>query len=652
MKDILIKILSVIAVIFIAMPTFASVTSADESEENVASEPEYSGLTKWDEVNQVIAKPFYGLSAMYLAIATLIGGDSSSAEISDPDTVSEFAQMVKSQSVVKTINVVSSLSSKLVSNDTETWSLTESYLNRAAEISASTLWNENSDINLTNPNEVLVNAGLYDLIAKGNGNTQSALDWGMYQSMDELISLYNNAQQIYRDISAGFVWNGHTDDYRTNQHMMLNFETICSVKSADSNTVYLDLDYLSNLDISTGNTDSAGMIYSDGGAIRKLGDTGWTSISDGSLSVQTLKDAGYKSGWYQLQEGHTYAGPFYPSVNGNSPSCTGGAVLIFGDDVGFITVQNNALYMAYNGQNDTEIGYLTVSYKFGSETVFTGGNTSSTTDYYTSKGSDDTLLKELIISYYNYYSQLSDRLTSASNAAHLMWKIQGEARSSNVFLSPTAVLPQIKELGYDENTAYILYRVALDETAQWYETYGKALEDGEMTLSEQSLKLSFKGTVCDRNGDIISNGDTSFIPVVYLKDYVLTEGYNTFSDDAGILIGVQTGTIYHLTSGSYFTVDKGGISYDGNTVATITLHVKNVEEIGIHNLNKPQEATVPQTYSGDILVTAIIVEFAIIIGLLGVISRHPILIAIAVIILVLGIIFSPAIADILLGWLS
>jgi hypothetical protein len=647
MKDILSKIISVvIAATLVITPILAL---SDSSVADTAEEVGYSGLTPWDNVNQVLAKPFFALSSLYWAVGTWIGGDSSSAEISDPDTVTEYAQMVKSESVIKMINVVSSLSSKLVLNDRETWALTESYVNRMAEISASTLWNEDADVNLQDPNAVLTYAGIYGLISGGNGNTQSALDWGMYHSMDELIALYSNSQQLYKDISAGFVWNGHTDDYRTNQHMMLDFETVCQVTSSSYNTVYLDLDYLSNLDISTGSTDSAGQIYSDGGAIRSLESTEWTAVS-GQLSLKTLIDAGLKSGWYQLQEGHTYAGPFYPSMNGNSAPCNGGAVLIFGSDIGFITVQDGALHMDYNGQGDVDIGYLSVSYNYGSQKLYTGGEADGKS-YYQSKGSNDTLLKELITAYSQYYAQLYERLSSASSAAHLMWKIQGEARSSNIFLSPSSVLPQIKELGYDEDTAYILYRVALDESAQWYDTYGKVFQDGQLTISEESLKVKFTGSVYDRNGAEVSVGDTSFIPVVYLKDYVLTEGHNEFSEGAGILIGVQTGSIYHLTSGSYFTVDEGGITYDGKATDSVTLHVKSVEEIGIHDLNKPQDPEVPQTYEGNVLFMVIIVEFAIIIGLLGIIVRNPIAIIIAVVIAVLGIVFSPVIADIVLGWL-
>ena len=647
MKDILSKIISVIiAATLVITPILAlSDLSTADTEENV----DYSGLTPWDNVNQVLAKPFFALGSFYTAVGMLIGGDGNFTEISDPDTVTEYAQMVKSESVIKMINVVSSLSSKLVLNDRETWALTESYVNRMAEISASTLWNEDADVNLQDPNAVLTYAGIYSLISGGNGNTQSALDWGMYHSMDELIALYSNSQQLYKDISAGFVWNGHTDDYRTNQHMMLDFETVCQVTSPSYNTVYLDLDYLSNLDISTGSTDSAGQIYSDGGAIRSLESTEWTAIS-GQLSLQTLIDAGFKSGWYQLQEGHTYAGPFYPSMNGNSAPCNGGAVLIFGSDIGFITVQDGALHMDYNSQGDVGIGYLSVSYDYGSQKLYTGGEADGKS-YYQSKGSNDTLLKELITAYSQYYAQLYERLSSASSAAHLMWRIQGEARSSNIFLSPSSVLPQIKELGYDEDTAYILYRVALDESAQWYDTYGKVFQDGQLTISEESLKVKFTGSVYDRNGTEVSVSDTSFIPVVYLKDYVLTEGHNEFSEGTGILIGVQTGSIYHLTSGSYFTVDEGGITYDGEATESVTLHVKSVEEIGIHDLNKPQDPEVPQTYEGNVLFMIIIVEFAIIIGLLGIIVRNPIAIIIAVVIAVLGIVFSPVIADIVLGWL-
>lgn len=649
MRGTLTKIISVVMVLMIAiLPMYASFSSADNVETN--EDPGYSGLTPWANVNQILAKPFYQLGAVYWLIGSWIGGENDPDDISDPDSVDEYAQMVKSQSIIKMINVVSSLSSKLVSNDKETWALTESYLNRMAEISASTLWNEDANVNLQDPNAILTYAGIYDLIAKGNGNTQSALDWGMYHSMDVLTELSQNKQQLYKDISAGFVWNGHTNDYRTNTHMTLNFETICQVTSSQYSTVYLDLDYLSNLDMSTGGTESAGMIYSDGGAIRSSESTEWTSIVDGKLPIQTLIDAGCKSGWYQLQEGHTYAGPFYPSMNANSAPCSGGAVLIFGDNIGYITIQNGALHMAYNGQNDVDIGYLTVSYDYGQESLYTGGGVNG--NYYKSLGENDTILKELISAYAAYYAQLYERLSSASNAAHLMWRIQGEARSSNIFLSPSSVLPQVEELGYDEDVAYILYRAALDESAQWYETYGKVMEDGQLTLSQESLKLTFTGSVYDRNKEKISANDTSFIPVVYLKDYVLTEGYNEFSEGAGLLIGVQTGSIYHLTAGSYFTVDDGGITYNGKAVESITLHVKSIEEIGIHNLNKPTDPPVPTTYDGNVLIMIIIVEFAIIIGLLGVIVRNPIVIIVALVIAVLGIVFSPAIADLVLGWLG
>ncbi|MBQ7702413.1 MAG: hypothetical protein IJT54_08445 [Candidatus Methanomethylophilaceae archaeon] len=644
------RFLSVLVVAMLAtMPIIAVSSSSAEPAETI-TETEYSGLTPWDNVNQVLSIPFLTLGAMYTTIGNWIRGDIGEQEIGDPDSVGEYAQMVKSKSIIKMINVVSSLSTKLVANDKETWSLTESYINRLAEISASTLWNSDASTDLQDPNAILVYAGIYDLIAKGNGNTQSALDWGMYHSMDELIALYQNDQQLYRDITASFIWSGHFNDFRSNQHMTLDFETISKVTSSSNSIVYLDLDYMSNLDIETGLSTSAGKIYCSGiGAIRSLESNGWTNIN-GSLSLSVLKNQGLSSGWYQLREGYTYAGPFYPSMNGNSAPCSGGAVLVNGSDVGFLTIQDGNLYLSYNGGNDTNVSYLTVAYRFSDNTVYTGGGSSNS--YYSCIYENDVMLKDLISAYSVYYAELYERISSASSAAHLMWRISGDARSSNIFLSPSSVIPQIRELGYDEDMAYVLYRAALDESAQWYENYGKVLNDGEVTLSEESLKLTFSGKVFDKSGNVTSVSDTSFIPVVYLKDYVLTEGRNEFDDNAGILIGVQTGSIYYMTFGSYFTVNDNGIVYDGRTVGSVTLHVKGVEEIGIHDLNKPTDPTVPSVKSGDVLCAIIMVEFGAIIALVSLLFRAPIGIAIGAVLAILGIVFSGTIADILLGLLG
>ena len=101
-----------------------------------------------------------------------------------------------------------------------------------------------------------------------------------------------------------------------------------------------------------------------------------------------------------------------------------------------------------------------------------------------------------------------------------------------------------------------------------------------------------------------------------------------------------------MPEGSYFVADE--ISYRGESVSSVKLTVKEISRTDTLQSIVRDDISSPKVLSADVLVAVILVELAIILGLIGVtFFRSPVLIVVAIIIAAVGIFFPEIVARLL-----
>ena len=123
----------------------------------------------------------------------------------DDDAIKDYARDVDALRSAEQMYNLYGVSAGLVRGDTQTWSLAASYLNRAAEISAGSLWYEGATFDA---DAILEFGGVYESIGNGNRNTQEILD--------EAVRVSADLKRLWDDTSYGgslnieLTWDGST----------------------------------------------------------------------------------------------------------------------------------------------------------------------------------------------------------------------------------------------------------------------------------------------------------------------------------------------------------------------------------------------------------------------------------------------------------
>lgn len=549
----------------------------------------------------------------------------------DDDAIKAFARNLDAQRSAEQQYNLLMLASNLVDIDAETWKLTDAYLNRAAEISAGTLWDESASFDADG---ILHFGGIYDSMSNGNLSTQDALDRAISVSVD--LRDEWDATNYGSQLLIKLIWDaGSTNNALSTLHS--DFCTLTTV-SGQQNVVYLSQSTGDNA--STQN--STIWAYTIAGTITPIVDgttLGQTPIplTKGSNDVSELT-----SGFYKLSPG-TYGGPFLSSVNENAAPVKGAMGIICDDQYGYAVNNGDKITIFYDG----------TSYE-------------STTLDYEITGCDETQTShgspfQLVNSYGKYYNQLTNLLFEASNAAQVMWTISATANSSNILLSPSSLIPHLSNVNVDPQQSYAMYIMALDQISQYNAAYGGVLKDGMTKISAQSLDLYCHGNIYSSNGTLVAE-NAIFTPYVYLNDWTIYSGtFNTFGQNGLIMIWDEADSAAgwtHASStdeyqtlavqkGTYFVPNE--IIYQGEEVASLHLDVEEVQRISVFEELDWDRIDAPNVLSAATLIMIIVLELGAIVALIGYVIRMPIVIIIGLVIVLIGIIASDLIARIALG---
>lgn len=588
----------------------------------------------WTDVRQTLAIIPYYYSDVWAGIGDWISGTKSSS----PSDTGEYARATESINTLNNVILVSRLASQLVDNDRQTWTLAESYLNRASEIGAASTWYEGATFDA---DDILDYAGLLELISTGNFNTQYALD-SAYDAAGNQMTDWAADDQL-SSIQMRIIWNGGNTAYATSG-LYLDFCTIVTASSGQ-NLIYLDTSSLDETGMDTATNHTIYNFGSAGTITSTLAGSSPISLASGANSITEL---GLTSGWYTLSSG-VYGGPFMSSVSSTAATNNGGVVIVCDSTIGYVTTTSTGVSIVYGGATyaSTYLRYQTLA-----DSVST--DTSTTTD-----GGD--VVAKMVKTYANYYAELKTRLFSSADAAQVMWNISSSAHSGNILLSPSSIIPQLTNLDIDVNQSYSLYVAALDQISSYYENNEELLKASEATISVESLKLYCYGTLYNADGTVLA-ANVIFTPYVYVRDMTIsTTGYNVFDQSAMVMVWdtaasslsgwENTGTertVVLMEKGTYFTASS--IMYNNNAVDSVDLEVKKIVTTGAFGDDYIEPVPVPDGKDTSWILKLAIIELGAIIALLGIFPLHrsEFVIIIGVIVIALGFFASDLIYNLVI----
>lgn len=553
----------------------------------------------------------------------------------DDDAVKTYARDIDALRSAEQMYNIYGIASSLVQSDTQTWKLTNSYLNRAAEVGAGDLWYSGA---MFDGDDILEYAGVYESIGNGNRNTQEILDEAVRVSMD-LKGVWNNTS-YGSPLTIALNWGvGNTGACES--RLALDFLSIAQV-SGNDNIVYLTQTTTDNAP----DTATSIWAYTTTGTI--------TPIADGSpsmpLSLGANDISSLPSGFYRLSAG-TFGGPFLPSVNSaNAATVKGGVGIIKDDDFGYITVSDEAISV-----ND----YSRVSVNWDGRTDYT----TSFDVNITGSSAVQTSLNApfgMITSYIAYFDQLSSLLDEAAKSAHTMWSISSIANQSNILLSPSSIMPSLRDHNISPEQAYAMYVLALDQIGQYEASYGEVLRSEMTLMSPQSLDLYCQGDLHASDGSLVA-ADIIFSPYIYVGDWNIYSGErNIFGKTGMIMIWDEGDTLVDwegpASSDNYGSVlmEKGQfikvneIVYKGEQTNHVRLQATSVDQIETFSGLDWDRIDPPAVLEASTLIMIILVEASIIIALIGYVTGQRMMYLIALILLLVGILLPELIASVAL----
>lgn len=595
-------------------------------------------------------------------------GETTIAPVGEDTNIQAAARGQAMMYAAKSVYDISNTATILVGNNSETWALTQNYFNRAAEISASSLW-KSGDV--FDANFVIENSGAYNNIGNSYYNIKNALDYAIRNTADQKSAW--STVNWGEDISCQFIYkdkDGASQTVNSTSTMRLVFDSIVNVTDVinpEKNIVYL-----------INSKDENGTSLADSGIWSKTGGT-ITNINDNTVT-RTLV-AGYNNvddlptGTYKLTSG-TYAGMFL-SLPESNIDVLGGCVLVndvdtstvssgsgrtlTGTNYGFITTDANGLVLDYNGYKG-KISNIGFSY---SGDVLDSDRTGTELGTFTSenvKNGNPGCLDALIKAYSSSVTGYTVTVDKAKVFGQVMWQIVANAGEKCALLSPSSMIPDLTAVGIDSNQAYAIASSSIGQISDYYTNNKDYIKAGEVKISEQSLNLFCLGNLYDEYGVMIAE---NVIYTPYVNNATMTINNsepNKFSEDAIIMIWSKDQT--SLTDFTASDIDEHrvvimprGSSFTATSIKSQGEFV-NSEELSVKQISKSASlkdadfvfSDTPKVISANITMLIIVAELGVIIALIGALFRTPLVIIIGAVVVVLGLLFPDTIADYILKW--
>lgn len=549
------------------------------------------------------------------------------------------------EKTMDTIDSVVGLISSILPADTTLWTFTHDYWNRAVELSVADVWALGDTYN---PDAIVGKALLRENLENYIYNWQSAID----KSINNITSVRNQmVGDCYGNMELSVSWSGDELVASSNTSEPFDFDLLQIVRNTTAgSTVWIDA--RAEDEGGSYNEDTSATIYNFGQSSVRLVKVAVYENDSGGNSITIPAGGTYVmpsefSGMYRIEtSGATLAGPFSKAASDRASDVIGGLVISGGDERVYVVPDgNNVLVTNTSGASWSsntlryEVSYTGLNNN-GDHSVLVDGDTYN-----------------VVRDWNNLIQGINDAIDDAATSGEVIWGIFDVAEESNSFLSPSSITRSVEGISLSTAEQQAIYIQAMMYIADYWESHGGELGDAEFITNIESIDLIVYG-------DIYYNGElwmenAVFTPYMTVSSaQTLTTGSTVqWSGPGFAMVWAQVEQFSQwngdTTSGSYYLLDlSSGYSMDiermtkgGQVINEITLTPTVIDRYTV-DPESPSDLDDPvQVLDAGNLIMLIMIELAVIIFLLGYIWGQPVWGAIiALIVLLIGILFSGAIA--------
>ncbi len=553
------------------------------------------------------------------------------------------------EKTMDTIDSVVGLISSILPADTTLWTFTHDYWNRAVELSVADVWALGDTYN---PDAVVGKALLRENLENYIYNWQSAID----KSINNITSVRDQmVGDCYGNMELSISWSGDELMASSNTSEPFDFDLLQVVRNTTAgSTVWIDA--RAEDEGGSYNEDTSATIYNFGQSSVRLVKVAVYENDSGGNSITIPAGGTYVmpsefSGMYRIEtSGATLAGPFSKAASDRAADVIGGLVISGGDERVYVVPDGNNVLVT----NTSGASWSSNTLRY--EVSYTGLNNNG--DYSVLVDGDTY---NIVRDWNNLIQGINDAINDAATSGEVIWGIFDVAEESNSFLSPSSITRSVEGISLSTVEQQAIYIQAMMYIADYWENHGGELGNAEFITNIESVDLVVYG-------DIYYNGElwmenAVFTPYLTVSSaQTLTTGSTVqWSGPGFAMVWAQVDQFSQwngdTTSGSYYLLDlNSGYSMDiermtkgGQVINEITLTPTVIDRYTV-DPEPPSDLDDPvQVLDAGNLIMLILIELAVIIFLLGYIWGQPVWGAvIALIVLVIGILFSGAIAALLL----
>lgn len=514
--------------------------------------------------------------------------------------------------------------------DTELLPYASQYYKRTMEIAASAAWKANTTYN---GDALLVNSNVRAVTNAVVYNWQSLWDTALWTHRDVRAHWAADTSDTFNSMKMSWSWNGGSSGYTG--LIYPDFVTFATPTSGHD-IVYLDTAPPEN---ESYQQLTSMMVYVTGSGGRLTSLTGGASytLAEGANNVSAIP-----SGLYRLDAGVTYAGPFMYSVADDAAELTGGAVLVSGTELIYVTSNGSDLKVLKNGTSYTSstVGYK-IEYNNGLTKEVDIGNS--------------------IHAFNAMITQVKKTLKDSDMAGRLAWYIFDTAGEASSIISPSSVLPVISNVDLTLEQAYSVSVLLAIEASAYYQRNLAAITSADLLISMESLDLVCHGTIYDAKGNVLIS-DAIFSPFNTVQDQAVLKGRSMWNQEGVAMVWAKAASLdawngkstmaemrtIMLTDGCYF--DITAMKYKQEPVDAIILYIDQMQKHGLIEIDDHEEKDpTPDFANLDTLVklaALIIGALLILIGYRGE-EKNPYIMLFGLIVIVAGFIFTGTISDVL-----
>ncbi len=623
-------------------------TADDSAAEEADEEQIMAELENEYGIAPIVALAVIGLVALVSYLAYDVAKDLSNQPDYDLEEVRKDFRDTKAKDWTYMMTMIKDMASSILPNDKTLWSFTTPYWNRAVELVCAEEWQKGASFDAESTlGKALMRKNVENYIY----NWQSAIDKSYNGILDSRLYLTGDT---YGSMNLKLDWTNGSTTAVSDKEKIFSFDLTEVVKDATSgSTIYID----AREDDSGGkfNAHTSAKIYNTGTTTLKLtklkvydGDTVGNAITIGAGETYTMSSA--ESGLYRIDSAKaTFAGPISKASGEKAADVYGGMVLTNGSEIYQFTADGNNVNIVSAGSSSTKTSNsLRFVYSYDGKTEIAE--------------ICDGKKYNIIRDWNDLIQQINTAIDLATVAGETIWGIFDAAEASSSYLSPSSITQTVEGVKLSSAEQQAIYVQAMMNIADYWEKNGGKIGDVEFITNLESVDLYVYG-------DVYYNG------TLWMENVIFTP-YLTVSEEQTLTAGVETawkGAGYAMVWAqveSYNLWDKSTSSsqhYLLNLDSDYTIQVKKIVKSGSETNSITLTPTVIKRYTTDpgsvtpgpepketldssTLILIILIELAVILFLLGVVGGQPLPGAIAaVIVLVIGLLFSDVIVQLLNG---